>query len=89
MDKCDAWRKPQRFQQMLQCCIADSKGRTGFELLPYPTADYMWQAFQQALLVDIQAIVKQGFKGVEIKNKLNEQRIQLVQQYKDQQLNEA
>ena len=84
MDKCDAWRKPERFQQMLQCCVADSKGRTGFELLPYPTADYMWQAFQQALKVDIQEIIKEGFQGIEIRHKLNEQRIQQVQAFKDQ-----
>ncbi|MGJ8580713.1 MAG: multifunctional CCA addition/repair protein [Psychromonas sp.] len=83
MDKCDAWRKPQRFQQMLQCCVADSKGRTGFELLPYPTAHYMWQAFQQALTADIQAIIKQGFQGSEIRNKLQQQRIELVQCFKD------
>ncbi|WP_417697421.1 multifunctional CCA addition/repair protein [Psychromonas sp.] len=83
MDKCDAWRKPQRFQQMLQCCVADSKGRTGFELLPYPTADYMWQAFQQALTADIQAIIKQGFQGQEIRNKLQQQRIDLVQDFKN------
>jgi len=84
MDKCDAWRKPERFRQMLQCCVADSKGRTGFELLPYPTADYMWQALQQALKVDIQEIIKEGFQGVEIKHKLNEQRIQQVQAFKEQ-----
>ncbi|MEJ6078483.1 multifunctional CCA addition/repair protein [Vibrio sp. 1-Bac 57] len=84
MDKCDAWRKPERFQQMLQCCVADSKGRTGFELLPYPTADYMWQAFQQALKVDIQEIIKEGFQGMEIRHKLNEQRIQQVQAFKEQ-----
>jgi len=85
MDKCDAWRKPHRFQQMLQCCVADSKGRTGFELLPYPTADYMWQALQCALQVDIQKIIKAGFQGAEIRTQLNEQRIELVQQYKDSQ----
>jgi len=84
MDRCDAWRKPQRFHQMLQCCVADSKGRTGFELLPYPTADYMWEAFQEALKVDIQAIIKAGFKGAEIKQELNQQRIQLVQAFKQQ-----
>lgn len=85
MDKCDAWRKPERFQQMLQCCVADSKGRTGFELLPYPTADYMWGALQHALQVDIQEIIKAGFQGAEIRKKLNEQRIQRVQQFKDSQ----
>lgn len=85
MDKCDAWRKPHRFQQMLQCCVADSKGRTGFELLPYPTADYMWEAFQNALKVDIQEIIAQGFQGADIRKKLNEQRISLVQKFKDSQ----
>ena len=83
MDKCDAWRKPQRFQQMLQCCIADSKGRTGFELLPYPTADYMWEAFQAALNSNVQTLIEQGFQGVEIKQQLTTQRIMLVQAYKD------
>jgi tRNA nucleotidyltransferase (CCA-adding enzyme) len=86
MDKCDAWRKPHRFQQMLQCCVADSKGRTGFELLPYPTADYMWQALQHALQVDIQEIIQAGFQGAEIRTKLNEQRIQLVQEFKNSQI---
>jgi len=85
MDKCDAWRKPARFQQMLQCCVADSKGRTGFELLPYPTADYMWQAYQAAATADVQAIIKAGFTGVEIKAKLNEKRIELVKQFKQTQ----
>lgn len=82
MDKCDAWRKPGRFQQMLQCCVADSKGRTGFELLPYPSADYMWGALQAALKVDIQAIIAQGFQGAEIRSKLNEKRIELVAEFK-------
>ena len=85
MDKCDAWRKPARFQQMLQCCVADSKGRTGFELLPYPTAGFMWEAFQAASKVDIQAIISKGFQGAEIKEKLNEQRIQLVKAFKQAQ----
>ncbi|TEW53906.1 multifunctional CCA addition/repair protein [Psychromonas sp. RZ22] len=85
MEKCDAWRKPERFHQMLQCCVADSKGRTGFELLPYPTAEYMWQAFQETLKVNIKAIIAEGFQGVEIKHKLNEQRVQLIQDFKNEQ----
>jgi len=82
MDKCDAWRKPQRFYQMLQCCIADARGRTGFETSSYPTADYMWQAYQVASEVDIQAIIQQGFKGGEIKIKLNELRLQRLKEFK-------
>jgi tRNA nucleotidyltransferase (CCA-adding enzyme) len=78
MNSCDAWRKPQRFSQMLQCCVADSKGRTGFEQKPYPSADYVWQAFQCTLTIDVQSLIKQGFKGPEIKQALFKARIDAV-----------
>ncbi|WP_372881190.1 multifunctional CCA addition/repair protein [Psychromonas sp.] len=84
MEQTDAWRKPQRFLQMLQCCVADSKGRTGFEDKDYPSADFIWQAFQTARLVDVQQIIKQGFKGAEIKDQLRHARIQAVESYKQQ-----
>lgn len=81
MNQCDAWRKPERFQQMLQCCVADSKGRTGFELKPYPSADYVWQALQSALSVDVKSIIQQGFKGAEIKEALFKARTEAIQVY--------
>ncbi len=84
MDKNDAWRKPQRFLQMLQCCIADSKGRTGFEDKGYPSADFIWQTFQAASKVDVQDIIKQGFKGAEIKEALLQARILEVKKYQEQ-----
>jgi tRNA nucleotidyltransferase (CCA-adding enzyme) len=86
MNSCDAWRKPQRFLQMLQCCVADSKGRTGFENNPYPTANYVWQAFQAALTVNVQNIIKQGIEGAEIKQALLNARIEVVKAYKQQAL---
>ena len=84
MDKNDAWRKPQRFLQMLQCCVADSKGRTGFEDKDYPSADYVWQAFQAAEKVNVQDIIKQGIKGAEIKEALREARISAVKEFQQQ-----
>jgi len=89
MNNCDAWRKPERFLQMLECCVADSKGRTGFEDKPYPSADYVWQAFQAALTVNVQDIIKQGVKGAEIKEALLIARIAAVQAYKNSVKNEA
>jgi len=85
MDQNDAWRKPQRFLQMLQCCIADSKGRTGFADKDYPSADYIWQAFQVAAEVNVQDIIRQGFKGAAIKSALLEARINAVNDYKNKQ----
>lgn len=83
MDKCDAWRKPLRFQQMLHCCIADARGRTGLENCAYPSADYMWQALQQALTVDVQSIIQKGYQGAQIKEQLNHARIQTVKEFKN------
>ena len=85
MNSCDAWRKPARFLQMLECCVADSKGRTGFEKKPYPSAEYVWQAFQAALTVDVQDIIKLGVKGAEIKEALLNARIEAVKVYKQTQ----
>ncbi|MFT7455204.1 MAG: tRNA nucleotidyltransferase (CCA-adding enzyme) [Marinobacter maritimus] len=82
MNQNDAWRKPERFEQMLQCCVADSKGRTGFENKDYPSAEYIWRAFQAAQLVDVQPIIQQGYKGAEIKAQLQNARIRVVEQYK-------
>ena len=47
-DKADFWRKPHRLQQLLLSCEADAKGRTGFELSPYPQASYILQCFKAA-----------------------------------------
>lgn len=87
MDQCDAWRKPERFLQVLQCGIADSKGRTGFEDKPYPSANYIWQVFLVASNVNVKDIIDQGFKGAEIKNALLIERIKVVKEYKKSTMN--
>ncbi|MCK5819811.1 MAG: multifunctional CCA addition/repair protein [Psychromonas sp.] len=83
MDKCDAWRKPQRFLQVLECGIADSKGRAGLENMPYHSADYIWQAFLVACDVDVKTIIDKGHKGKAIKSELLKERIRAVTQYKN------
>ncbi len=35
----DAFRRPERFELLLQACEADARGRTGLEQRPYPQAD--------------------------------------------------
>ena len=37
----DAWRRPTRFEQLLQACASDARGRWGSEQAPYPQADYL------------------------------------------------
>lgn len=50
-ERCDAFRKPQRFLDMLRACECDCRGRAGFEDRPFPQA-----AFLQAALSAAQAV---------------------------------
>ncbi|MGS0691129.1 multifunctional CCA addition/repair protein [Shewanella sp. 30m-9] len=82
-DKADFWRKPQRLLQLLIACEADSKGRAGLELTPYPQADYLKQCFLAASAVEVKSIIEQGYKGAAIREQLNIARIMAVQAIKD------
>ncbi|MCL1138818.1 multifunctional CCA addition/repair protein [Shewanella pneumatophori] len=82
-DKADFWRKPQRLEQLLIACEADSKGRTGLEQKPYPQADYLKACFTAASNIAVQSIIEKGFKGAEIRGQLAIERIAAVQKIKD------
>ncbi|TRY31828.1 multifunctional CCA addition/repair protein [Aliiglaciecola sp. M165] len=82
LNRCDAWRKPQRYQDMLTTCKADARGRTGFEHIAYEQADYLLETLDVAQRVDVQEIVSDGFKGKDIKIKLDEKRTQAIAELK-------
>lgn len=48
----DAWRRPERFQLLLQACAADARGRRGSEDAPYPQAAYLQQLLKVARAVN-------------------------------------
>ncbi|HEY0892859.1 MAG TPA: multifunctional CCA addition/repair protein [Cellvibrio sp.] len=72
----DAFRRPERFEQLLLCCEADARGRTGFENRAYPQADFFRTALTAAQAVDIAAIQQGGFSGKEFGDEVNRQRLQ-------------
>lgn len=78
----DVWRKPQRFQEFLQVCLADTRGRTGFENKDYPQIDYINQLLHAANEVDVQQVIADGFEKQEIRNELMKRRILAVKQTK-------
>lgn len=78
----DVWRKPQRFQEFLQVCLADTRGRTGFEKKDYPQINYINQLLQAANEVDVQQVIADGFEKQEIRNELTKRRILAVKQTK-------
>jgi len=76
----DAFRRPQRFEQFLLACEADSRGREGFAEQPYPQAEQFRHAFEIAKQVDIAAVLADGFKGVAIGEELQRRRVQALAQ---------
>lgn len=82
LNRCDVWRKPQRFADFLLACKADARGRTTFEECEYNNADYIWQAYEAAAKVDIKAIVAKGYQGKAIKEQTEQQRISVINEFK-------
>ncbi|HEJ9694242.1 multifunctional CCA addition/repair protein [Proteus mirabilis] len=73
-DAIDAWRKPERIDQLAIISEADARGRQGAENLPYPQGIFFRQAFKIANQVDVKSIVSRGLKGRAIREALTKQR---------------
>ncbi len=74
----DAWRKPERVEQLALACLADVRGRKGRENYHYPQADALRERFACAQKVDVKPIVDAGFKGAAIRDELHRRRIQAI-----------
>ena len=81
---CDAFRKPERFKEMLICCKADARGRSGFESIEYEQADFISNIFDELSQITTKKIVQQGFKGKEIGEQLDIVRIKAISDFKAQ-----
>lgn len=76
----DAIRQPERFNDFLKACEADSRGRTGLESCDLPEAELLKKALKAVLSVDAGAIA-QGFNEPEkIKTALFEARLVAIKQ---------
>lgn len=56
LERTDAFRRPERFEQFLLACEADARGRTGLEHRAYPQADQLRAALRAATAIDTAAI---------------------------------
>jgi tRNA nucleotidyltransferase (CCA-adding enzyme) len=78
-DRCDLWRKPDRFNQIMQACEADAHGRTGHENDAYPQASYLLNCARAAQAVNAGDIAKACNDSNLIANKVREARIKAVE----------
>jgi tRNA nucleotidyltransferase (CCA-adding enzyme) len=84
LERCDAFRKPQRFELVLLACECDARGRLGLEERPYPQRARLLgalQAAQQAATAEIAAQARaEGREGAEIGERIQKARVRLVEE---------
>jgi tRNA nucleotidyltransferase (CCA-adding enzyme) len=82
LERCDAFRKPQRFDQVLLACECDARGRLGMEEKPYPQRARLLAALATAQAVATHEIAAQaqqaGIEGPKIGEMIYKARVQAV-----------
>ena len=82
LERCDAFRKPARFGEILLACECDARGRLGFEDQPYPQGARLAGALAVAQAVDTAAIAQQamgqGLAGPKVGERIHAARIAAV-----------
>ena len=58
LERVDAFRRPERFSELLLACECDFRGRPGYEARDYPVPAYLQQAFAVARGVDAGAVAR-------------------------------
>ncbi len=74
LEKVDAFRRPERFADMLLACEADSRGRAGLEEQPYPQRAWLQAARDAASAIKPTASDMAGRSGIEIAAQLRRAR---------------
>ena len=84
LERCDAFRKPERFGQIMLACLCDARGRQGKENSAYPQRERLLSALAVAQQVDSAAVAAQaqaqGLQGPRIGELLRQARIEAVAQ---------
>jgi tRNA nucleotidyltransferase (CCA-adding enzyme) len=75
----DAWRRPERFTQLLQVCASDARGRGGHQQDKYPQSDYLLQLLAVARAVDTGEIAKQCSDSATIAIAVHQARIKAIE----------
>ena len=78
-ERCDAFRRPERFLQMLAACECDATGRLGLEDVPYPQRVRLAAALKTAQDVDARAAsaqaIARGLAGPAIADAIRQARV--------------
>ncbi len=82
LERCDALRRPQRFDELLLACECDARGRLGKDDEPYPQRARLAAALRAALAVDTAPIAEAaaacGLQGPAIGDAVREARVRTL-----------
>ena len=81
-ERCDALRKPERFEEFLLACECDARGRLGLEAREYPQPDYLRAGLKAANSVQVQAVIADGHTGPGIGDELRKRRVAALAAWK-------
>lgn len=84
LERMQALRKPDVFEQALQACLSDARGRKNFEQAEYPQVPYLQEAAKIARVVEAKEVVAAGFTGVKVGEELKLRRIDALKAWKAQ-----
>ena len=79
-EEMDAFRRPERFEQVLLSCTADIRGRKGNEEHSYPQADYLRKALAAASGVSAREFENEDLSGPQIAQRLRQMRTRAIEQ---------
>jgi tRNA nucleotidyltransferase (CCA-adding enzyme) len=75
LERCDAFRRPERFRELLLAFEADYRGRGGFRDRPYPQAALLRGAQERAMAVALAEAEREGLTGEKIGELLRRRRL--------------
>ncbi|HTW38090.1 MAG TPA: multifunctional CCA addition/repair protein [Steroidobacteraceae bacterium] len=83
LESTDAFRRPQRFAELLLACEADARGRTGLEDRPYPQAEYLHRAREAGAQVSLTEEERRGLEGPGIGARIRDKRLAALEALKE------
>jgi tRNA nucleotidyltransferase (CCA-adding enzyme) len=88
LERCDAWRRPERFAELLWACECDARGRLGLEDRPYPQRERLAADLAATQKVDLAAAsaqaIARGAQGPAIGKAVQAARLGALRSFTDE-----
>ena len=79
LDRCDVWRRPDRFEQLLLACEADSRGREGFADTPYPQRAWLSELSRKVRSIQARDLLAGGVSKADVAPALRDARLRCIE----------